>query len=87
MIDYRKILQLSAEGYGQREIERETFHSRHTISNALTAAQAAGVSWPLDDDVTNEMIQDILFPGKYAYASPYTIPDFQWIHRELARNG
>ena len=36
MIDYRKILQLSAEGYGQREIECETFHSRHTISNVLT---------------------------------------------------
>ena len=63
MIDYRKILRLSAEGRGQREIERETLHSRHTISDALTAAQAAGISWPLDDDVTNEMIQDLLSPG------------------------
>ena len=87
MIDYRQILQLSAEGYGQREIERETFHSRHTISNVLTATQTAGISWPLEDDVTNEMIQDILFPGKYAYASMYTVPDFQSVHRELARNG
>ncbi len=49
--------------------------------------EAAGIAWPLDDDITNEDIQEILFPGKYAFASPYTVPDFQWIHTELAKKG
>ena len=28
-----------------------------------------------------------MFPGKYAAASPYTVPDYERIHRELARTG
>jgi hypothetical protein len=41
----------------------------------------------LEDDITNEDIQEILFPGRYAYASPYTVPDFPYIHTELAKKG
>ena len=75
MIDYRSILRLHSQGNSQREIEREIHSSRHTISEVLVQANAAGIAWPLDDDVTNEDIQDILFPGRYAYASPYTPVD------------
>ena len=48
-------------------------------------AKAAGVSWPLDDEVSNKDLQEILFPGKYVSASPYTMPDFAYIHKELAK--
>ena len=68
-------------------MERELYCSRHTISDVLDKAKKAGISWPLGDDVTNEMIQELLFPGKYALACPYTLPDFAEIHRELAKNG
>ena len=87
MTDYREILRLDSLGTSQRGIAREVQSSRDTVAKVLTVATAAGMTWPLGDDVTNEMIQDILFPGRYAYASPYTIPDFEWIHRELARKG
>ena len=87
MVDYRNILRLQSQGYSQREIERELYCSRHTISEVLIRAKAAGIAWPLEDDVTNEDIQAILFPGKYVYASPYTVPDYAYIHRELAKNG
>ena len=87
MVDYRNILRLQSQGHSQREIERELYCSRHTISEVLIRAKAAGIAWPLEDDVTNEDIQAILFPGKYAYASPYTVPDYAYMHRELAKNG
>ena len=41
----------------------------------------------MEDDATNEDLQAILFPGKYAYASPYTMPDFAHMHLQLARSG
>ena len=41
----------------------------------------------MGDDVTNEMIQELLFPGKYALACPYMQPDFPEIHKELAKKG
>ena len=64
MIDYRNILRLHSEGHSQRAMERELYCSRHTISDVLDKAKKAGISWPLGEDVTNEMIQELLFPGK-----------------------
>ena len=87
MVDYREILRLNGLGYTNRRIESTVHSSHHTVEDTLKAAQVSGISWPLDDDITNEELQSILFPGKYAYASPYTVPDFPWIHRELARKG
>ena len=87
MANYREILRLNSLGSSQRSIAREVKSSRDTVAEAIKAAEAAGITWPLDDDVTNEDIREILFPGKYAYASPYTVPDYQWIHAELAKKG
>ena len=64
MIDYRNILRLHSEGHSQRAMERELYCSRHTIADVLDKAKKAGISWPLGEDVTNEMIQELLFPGK-----------------------
>ena len=87
MIDYREILRLQDLGDSQRSIALKVQSSRNTVSAVIIAAKAAGVSWPLDGDVTNDDISEILFPGKYAAASPYAEPDYEWIHRELARMG
>ena len=87
MANYREILRLNSLGSSQRSIAREVKSSRDTVAEAIKAAKAAGITWPLDDDITNEDIREILFPGKYVYASPYTVPDYQWIHAELAKKG
>ena len=87
MIDYREILRLHDLGNSRRSIALETQSSRNTVAAVIIAAKAAGIYWPLDDDVTNQELQELLFPGKYVLASPYTIPDYEWIHRELAKSG
>ena len=43
MVDYRNILRLQSQGHSQREIERELYCSRHTISEVLIRAKAAGI--------------------------------------------
>lgn len=87
MIDYREILRLNSLGYSRRRISSMVGSSHHTVDQTLAAAECSGIKWPLDDDITNEELQSIMFPGKYAYASPYTIPDFAQIHRDLAKPG
>ena len=87
MVDYREILRLYSLNNSQRSIALQVQSSRDTVASTLTAAKAAGISWPLDDDVTNDYLQEILFPGRYAPGSPYIVPDFEWIHREMARTG
>lgn len=87
LIDYREILRLHSLGTSRRSISQQVQSSRDTVATTITVAKAAGISWPLDDDVTNQELQELLFPGRYALASPYTIPDYEWIHRELAKTG
>ena len=87
MVDYREILRRHSLGDSIRAIALGVNSSRDTVSATLRAAKAARVEWPLDDDVSNGVLQDILFPGKYAYASPFTVPDFARIHEALAKKG
>ena len=86
-VDYLEILRLWALKYSKNRISTSVHSSHHTVEDVIAAAAAAGIVWPLGDDVTNEDIQEILFPGRYAFASPYTMPDFQYIHEELAKKG
>ena len=53
----------------------------------LETAHAKGIEWPLEDDVSNEDLQGILFPEKYASTSGYMEPDYERIHAELAKPG
>ena len=86
-VDYLEILRLWALKYSKNRISTSVHSSHHTVEDVIAAAAASGIVWPLGDDVTNEDIQEILFPGRYAFASPYTMPDFQYIHEELAKKG
>ena len=87
MVDYREILRYQSLGYSQRQIEQTVHSSHHTVEDTLKAAHEKGITWPLDEDITNADLQEILFPGKYAYASPYTMPDFAQVHQDLAKKG
>ena len=87
MIDYREILRLDSLGYSRRRISSMVNSSHHTVEDTLKAAHDTGITWPLEDDVTNAELQGILFPWKYVSDSVYAMPDFAYIHRELAKNG
>ena len=85
MIDYREILRLQNLGHSQRNIALEVQSSRNTVAEVINAARIARVTWPLDDDVTNAEVQQLLFPGKYPDSPVYVMPDFPYMHRELAK--
>ncbi len=69
------------QGMRQREMERSKVASREKTKEVYEAADKLGLSWPLDDDITNAELEEILFPGKYkSGCRPY-------IHRELAKPG
>lgn len=41
----------------------------------------------MEDNVSNAELEGILFPWKYVSDTMYVIPDFAYIHRELAKKG
>ena len=88
MVDYLEILRLSTDpNKSQRCIASIVHSSRHTIREVLAAAKEHGISWPLDDGVTNAMLKDILFPKDSSVSSIYVQPDFPKIHKDLAQAG
>lgn len=88
MVNYREILRLSADkNYSLRQIKAIVHCSHDTIRDTLEAAKSKGISWPLDEDVTNQELQEWLFPGKYASLPIYEMPNFEQIHKDLARSG
>ena len=87
MTDYRKILMLRSKGCSQREMEQSKVASREKTKEVYEAADTIGLSWPLDDDITDAEPEEILFPGKYKGRCRYVEPDYPYIHRELAKPG
>jgi len=86
-IRVKLILQLRSEGLSGRTIAASQGMSRKSITAVLEAADTAGVSW---DDVAErpeDEVYDLLFPGRGQHHSIFAQPDWENVHRELARVG
>ena len=64
MVDYREILRLDNLGYTKKDIASSVHSSRNTVSEVLTLAGNLHVCWPLDDDVTNQSLENLFYPGR-----------------------
>jgi transposase len=87
MTNYRKILELNAQGISQRSIEASVHSSHQTVKAALDRAQELHITWPLDDDVTNEMLDELFYGKQSGSAVPYAVINYEYIHRELSKKG
>ena len=87
MTNYRKILELYSKGYSQRSIETSVRSSHQTVRAALDKAHEMNISWPLEDDVTNEALDELFYGKRCSNSSPYAVIDYAYIHRELSKKG
>ena len=84
-----EVLRLKYEvGLTHREIARSCAISASTVSEYVTQAQAAGLSWPLPAGMGEAELAALLYPerppsGKRQIAQP----DWRVIHKELRRKG
>ena len=84
----RDVLRQAAAGMSSRKIAAGLAVSKTTIQNCLKRAEAAGVSWPLPDDVTDERLEAQLYPPPETIpADQRPLPDWAEVHRELKRKG
>jgi transposase len=73
---------------GQRPIARCLDISRTTIGDYLRRAEAAGLSWPLPDSLTDQQLYQQLFPPAVPVAPSERLhPDCPHLHTELKRKG
>lgn len=88
MTKYREILRLSSLGISQQGIAESIGVSKKTVNRILKRANEIGITWPLEDDETDAVLADKLFPSEEKpVASNKRMPDFDYIQKELLRNG
>ena len=87
MTKYREILRLSALGLTLREIAASLQVSQHTIIDVRRRAKELSLSWPLDESYTDAELQRVMFPKAPSSTSTKRMPDYDYIRKELLRNG
>jgi len=73
-------------GLSHRAIAQSCSVSPSTVSEYVTHAKAAGLSWPLPEGLSDKTLDELLFPQR-GPASGRNIPQPDWaeIHKELRR--
>ena len=85
------VLRLKHEcGLSYRQIAGSLKISLGTVANYLSAAEQAGLSWPVPDDWDETSLAQIFAPVRPSSMQPeaaFAAVDFAWVHRELKRKG
>ncbi|MCR5141387.1 MAG: hypothetical protein K6C68_02510 [Ruminococcus sp.] len=76
MTNYRKILEMHFQGFSQRSIEANVHSSHQTVKTVLDRAKELNISWPLDDDVTNEMLDELFYSDMTSSGSAFLAADW-----------
>ena len=89
MRQLRHLLRLHHDGVSAREIGRRLGVARSTIQDNLKRTAAAGLTWPLSDDVTDDALERQLFDraGAPTGQRRRVEPDWAALARELKRPG
>ena len=88
MVDYKAILRLNSEKLSLRQIAARVGNSHHTVKNVIDTAAKNGVAWPIEENVTNQELEKLLFPDRMVSKNVmYAEPDYSYIHKELSKKG
>ena len=85
----REVLRLRLDRKANiREIASACNIGRTTTLEYLHRAEAAGLTWPLDEAMTDDTLEKRLFPSSPAKGEPArSMPDWSYVQRRLSRKG
>jgi transposase len=82
----KEALRLKAAGFGNREIATSIGAGKTTVYEILARAEAAGLSWPVPDELEEDQLEAILYPPvTLELTERRPVPDWREVHRELKR--
>ena len=87
MTKYREIIRLTGLGFSQRNIMASCGVAQKTVVKVQKRARELNISWPLDESMTDTELQRLMFSKDSSVAKNKRIPDYDYIHKELLRNG
>ena len=81
----KEVLRLTYHGeLSARQLARSLNISRSTVKEYQVRAERAGLGWPLPDTLSDQELEQKLFPPAVAVETPgKALPDFHYIYQEL----
>ena len=86
MTNYREILRLRSLGINHSQIAESMGIARQTVVTSLRRAASQGLDWQATESLSDSELSAKLFPP-LGVGLGYKIPDYEFIHRELAKSG
>ncbi len=90
-LSMRKIREVLRLKYGLqktiREISQSCLIGKSTVSDYLLRSSAAGISWPLPEDLDDTRLERLLFPSCGPFRRNLPMPCWTEVHEELKRKG
>lgn len=86
MTSYREILRLHSQGISQRSIAASCGCGKGTVQRTIEHAREHGLTWPLPAEMTDERLRKLFSPSVREVVG-YKDPDFEKIHRDMAKSG
>ena len=87
MTKYREIIRLTGLGFSQRDIMASCGVAQKTVVKVQKRARELKLSWPLDEAMTDTELQRLMFSNENRVSPNKRMPDYDYIHKELLRNG
>ncbi len=78
MRQLRQMLRLAGDGTSSREIAQMLGIARSTVQDNLKRAEAAGLSWPLPSDLTDDALENRLFARAGVRQGLRRLPEPNW---------
>lgn len=85
MVDYREIIRLHSLKFSNVGIANSIHCSRNTVSE-VKKAETNDLDWPIPETLTNKDIEILFYPER-ATREGSKLPDFEYVHTELAKSG
>ena len=70
-----------------REVARSVSIGPSTVGDYLARAKAAGLSWPLNNDLDDTRLENLLYPPGSLPAPARAAPDLKYLSQEMRRKG
>ena len=83
----REVLRQKALGQTNREIATSVGISPASVSNIVTAAKAAGVTWEAAQELGDEELEAVFYDAPGGARTTRPLPDFPKVHTERRRPG
>ncbi len=81
----KEVLRLSYQGgFSTRQVAHSLNISRSAVKQYQERAKKAGLAWPLPDTLSDQELEQKLFPPPLVLEAPaQALPDFEYVYQEL----